>query len=189
MQCVLALFALLAGFAGSAAHAQTVRGIVTRAGAPIPGVVVQLLDSTDAPSGASISDERGVYRIIAPRAGTFRVLARRIGFAPHRTPTFVLTAGIVRDVPIELSSLAVALDTIRIRAAACVALSRTDSPVAAVWEQTKTALLATDATTSSRPLSTLLMRYQRIDRAGTVTVRTVDVQDTDSGSAPWSACR
>ncbi|MFN8804045.1 MAG: hypothetical protein ACK5ZO_17960, partial [Gemmatimonas sp.] len=47
LQRVLALFALLAGFAGSAAHAQTVRGIVTRAGAPIPGVVVQLLDSTD----------------------------------------------------------------------------------------------------------------------------------------------
>lgn len=187
LQRVLALFALLAGFAGSAARAQTVRGIVTRAGAPIPGVVVQLLDSTDAPSGASISDERGVYRIIAPRAGTFRVLARRIGFAPHRTPPFVLATGIVRDVPIELSSLAVVLDTIRIRAATCVALSRTDSPVAAVWEQTKTALLATDATTSSRPLSTLLMRYQRIDRAGTVTVRTVDVQDADSGSAPWYA--
>lgn len=184
MRRVLALFALLVG---SAAHAQTVRGVVTRAGVPMPGVVVQLLDSTDAPSGASISDERGIYRIIAPRAGTFHVLARRIGFAPHRTPTFVLTTGIARDMPIELSSLAVALDTIRIRAATCIALSRADSPVATVWEQTKTALLATDATTSSRPLSTMLMRYQQTDRAGAVTVRTVDVQDADSGSAPWYA--
>ena len=33
----------------------------------------------------------------------------------------------------------------------------------------------------------MLMRYRRIDRAGTVTVRTVDVQDADSGSAPWYA--
>lgn len=187
MRRALAIAALLTGVMSSAARAQTVRGVVTRAGAPIPGVVVQLLDSADATAGSGISDDRGVYRIVAARAGTYRLLARRVGFAPHRTAAFTLSAGIVRDVPIELSGLAIALDTIRVRAATCTVLSRADAPVAAVWEQTKTALLATDATTTSRPLSTMLMRYQQTDRAGALTVRTVDVQDADSAGVPWYA--
>lgn len=169
------------------ARAQTVRGVVTRVGVPVAGVVVQLLDSAEAVAASSISDERGVYRVVATREGTYHLLARRVGFAPTRTEAFVLRAGITRDEPIALASLAIALDTIRVRASTCTVLSRANADVSAVWEQTKTALLATDATTTTRPLSTMLMRYEQLDRAGTTTVRSVSVQDADSAGPPWYA--
>ncbi len=173
--------------ATSVVRAQSVRGVVSRGNVPVAGVVVQLIDSTDAVQFTSISDDRGVYRVLAAREGTYRLLARRVGFQPTRTATFVLRSGPAREQPIELSSLTVTLDTVRVRAAKCAVLAHADADVATVWEQTKTALLATNATTASRPLSTMLMQYQHTERAGVTTVRSVNVQDEDSTGVPWHA--
>ncbi len=70
--------------------AQVVRGTVVRDGAPVPGVVVQLLDSTSTAVARDLSDEGGAYRLLAPRPGTYRLAARRIGYAPMQTALFTL---------------------------------------------------------------------------------------------------
>lgn len=56
-----------------------------------------------------------------------------------------------------------------------------------MWEQTKTALLATDATASARPFSVMSMRFEQIDRGDGPRVRDVGILETDSAAAPWFA--
>ena len=59
----LALSAIAVG--ESAAGAQTVRGVVTARDVPMPGVVIQLVDSTSAVVARALSNDRGEFRITA----------------------------------------------------------------------------------------------------------------------------
>src|SRR5262245_42370765 len=60
-----------AAFISATASAQTVRGVVVdQSATPVPGVVVQLLDSTSRVAGRALSNERGEFRVAATRAGT-----------------------------------------------------------------------------------------------------------------------
>jgi hypothetical protein len=142
--------------------AQTVRGLVTRSGTPVSGAVVQLLDSTSAIVSRTITDDAGAYRVLAPRSGSYRLAARRVGVAPFTSAVFVLRAGETREVALSVDGVAVSLDTMKVTSQrGCVLLTTANSEVATVWEQAKTALLATEATITQRAFSAALLGYRR----------------------------
>src|SRR5580765_3553770 len=73
---------------------QTIRGVVVDQGdTPLAGVVMQLVDSASNVAGRTLSNERGEFRIVAARAGTYRVRTMRIGYRPATSDAFVLPAG------------------------------------------------------------------------------------------------
>ncbi len=170
--------------------AQSVRGVVTRSQVPIAGVVVQLLDSANAVVARTLTDELGEYRFLAPRAGTYRLDARRIGFSPLTSASFVLRDGETRVQPLSVDGIAVSLDTVRVRTnrTDCAKADAKNAEVALVWEQARTALMATDATLSGRAMSAALLKYRRtVYPDGQRTLQSMSLTDVDSALAPWTS--
>src|SRR3954469_21950902 len=91
--------------------AQTVRGVVVdQLDRPLAGVVLQLSDSTSRVFMRAITNERGEYRLTAPREGQYRVRSTRIGFHPTSTELLALTAAGEVTKRIVLASNPVVLD-------------------------------------------------------------------------------
>lgn len=169
--------------------AQTVRGLVTRTGTPVSGAVVQLLDSTSAIVSRTITDDAGAYRVLAPRPGSYRLAARRVGVAPYTSAVFVLRAGETREVALSVDGVAVSLDTMKVTSQrGCVLLTTANSEVATVWEQAKTALLATEATITQRAFSAALLGYRRefTPERGS-SLLSMSMVEIDSVAQPWSS--
>ena len=98
-----------------AAGAQVVRGTVVDATArAISGVVVALVDSSQAVVSRALTDDRGEYRVVAPRAGTYRLHTLRIGYQPTRSPLLVLSNGSVSVERLVLDGVRVTLETVRV---------------------------------------------------------------------------
>src|SRR5438045_1154664 len=77
------LFVAAACVTPALAGSQIVRGVVIdQADVPVAGVLLQLLDSTSRVVARTLSNERGEYRISAPRPGSFRIATLRIGYRP-----------------------------------------------------------------------------------------------------------
>lgn len=161
------LFPALAG-------AQSVRGVVVDQGdIPVPGVVVQLLDSTSHSAARALSNDRGEFRLAAPAAGTYRVTTLRIGYSPLTTPAFTL--GRTDDVSkrLVLSGARVALDAAKIvEKTSCRAFADSTAATYAVWEQIRAALTATQLTAASRTIATTTVAYERTLNADGRRVRT-----------------
>src|ERR1043166_757414 len=137
------------------AGAQTVRGVVVdQADAPVPGVLLQMLDSSSHVVARALTNERGEYRIAAPRAGTYRIATLRIGYRPTTLEPQRLPLGGEIERRLVLPGVRLALDTVRV-AGTSVCRGFTDSAAAtyAVWEQVRAALVATQLTAGSRPVN------------------------------------
>ena len=183
--CLLALTTL-----APALGAQSVRGVVTRGATPIPGVVVQLLDSTAAIVARTLTDDAGVYRLLAPRSGTYRLSTRRIGFAPTTSATVVLGDGESRDLPLRVDGIAISLDTVRVRSdrAKCARADADNAEVTAVWEQARTTLMATEASLVGRAISASLLNYRRTRHAdGSQELQSLSMLEADSVAQPWTS--
>ncbi|MGH7679240.1 MAG: carboxypeptidase-like regulatory domain-containing protein, partial [Gemmatimonadaceae bacterium] len=64
-------FGLLAALS-TIASAQAVRGtVVDAANAPVPGVIVMLLDFRDSVTARALTNERGEFRVAASVAGSY----------------------------------------------------------------------------------------------------------------------
>lgn len=89
------LAVVLAALVPLPAAAQLVRGtvVVEPGPAPVEGALVSLLDTTTAPRATAITGADGGFRLRAPAAGRYRVVARRIGFAPDTSPPVTVPAG------------------------------------------------------------------------------------------------
>lgn len=74
------------------ASAQEITGSVhdLRSGEPLSGVVVSLLSDAKAAISAR-TDSTGIYRIVAPVVGSYRLRVSRVGFAPIETRALKLT--------------------------------------------------------------------------------------------------
>lgn len=187
---VVGLLAVLVGALGPVTlSAQTVRGIVTRIGVPVPGVVVQLVDADATVVARTITDETGAYRLLAPRAGSYRLTTRRIGFAPTTSTAISLGAGETRIEALAIDGVAIRLDTVRVATAkGCLRLDAANSEVSAIWEQAKTALLATEATLAERTFSAALLSYRReIEPDGAQTLQSLSMTEIDSVTQPWTS--
>jgi len=127
--------------------AQVVRGSVRSRGMneAVPGTVLMLIDSANGAVARTLADEHGDFALYAPSSGKYRVRALRIGLRPFTSEAF----GLVGDTTIALQMVDLPLDlptvTTRERTQCSV---RPDSglALAALWEDAKTALLATAIT-------------------------------------------
>lgn len=171
------------------ASAQTIRGTVVDSGdRALTGVVVLLLDPAAKEIVRVLSNERGEYRLTAPRPGSYRVRTLRIGFQSVTTETIAIDAGddIVR--PIVLTGAAFALDTVRAlgRNACRVVAGDSTSVIAALWDQVRSALLATQLTLSTRTIYMTTLRYERTmdQRSQRIGAQSVDIR-ADFARQPW----
>ncbi|HEX8942308.1 MAG TPA: carboxypeptidase-like regulatory domain-containing protein [Gemmatimonadaceae bacterium] len=129
------------------ATGQVVRGSVrSRAtNAEIPGAVLVLIDSAGAAAARTLADEHGDYALYAPAPGQYRLRASRIGVRPLTSDLF----GLAGDTTMALQMIELPLDlpavTTRERTQCSI---RPDSgfALATLWEDAKTALLATAIT-------------------------------------------
>lgn len=157
------LCVLVSCFAARSALGQVVRGATSdEAGRAVAGVVVMLLDSTGKAVARAVTNERGEFAAIAPRGGTYRTRTLRVGFRPTVSERFVVGDGsTVRT--ISLSSIRVALDTVRVVDRAACRLD-VDSAAAtfSVWDQARTALTATELTAIGRGVEASTIAYDRV---------------------------
>lgn len=155
------------GALAAPAGAQTIRGtLVDHADAPVPGVLVLLIDSANSVAARALSNESGEFRTVAPTAGVYRLRTLRIGFRPVLSDAIALRSGQELTQRIVLTGAVFSLDTVRIVGrTACRAA--TDSSVAlfAVWEQARTALTAAMLTARNRVVAVTTVSYERtLDR-------------------------
>ena len=96
--------------------AQVLRGTLNDAARqPVPGASVTMLDSAGKTVGGMVTDERGVFHIAAPRAGTYTTTVRRIGFEPWTSPTISLEAGESVEIEVRMNAAPPVLATMVIR--------------------------------------------------------------------------
>lgn len=156
----------LIAFCGAAASvgAQSVRGVVVDpGGVPVPGVVVQALDTANVVTGRALTDERGQFLLVAGKPGTYTVKTLRIGFKPVASPPIALAAGEERSQRFELAGIPVTLSSVRIDGDAVCARNARDSSAAAfaAWDQVRTALAATQLTTRAGSLTITTITFER----------------------------
>lgn len=170
--------------------AQTVRGTVTdNTDRPVPGAVVALLDSTQASVVRVLTDERGTFRMIAPRAGTYRLRTARIGARPVVSAPFVLGAGETRDESVRIALISFGLDTVRVASRSVCRTRASDSTQVTfqLWEQVRTALTAAQLTAAARVVTATTAHVARVLEPGRL--RRVREQDiglrTERVTQPW----
>lgn len=148
----------------SVAPSQSVRGTVTDgSGRGVPGIVLQLLDSTGATVASTLSDEAGRYAVLAPRSGTYGVRARRIGYRPELDGPIVITAGESKDFPIALAGVRVSLEAVRVEAAAVCGKTAESADRSAfdAWDQAMSSLASALVIAGADGLEVRLLSIER----------------------------
>ncbi len=154
--CVLAL--LLPG----AARAQTVGGrVVDSASArPLSGVLVVLLDPSDAARARDLTDADGAYHLSAA-AGEYRIRTLRIGFRPFTTLPLRLAAGETVRRDLVIASTPVKLDTVRVLARNPCRARPDEGATGEIWEQARTAIAAAQLTGRAKGYEAAILTYER----------------------------
>lgn len=170
--------------------AQSVRGtVVDLGGIPVPGVVVQLVDTLDSPVARALSNERGEFVVRVMIAGSYHVRTLRIGFRPVLSDVIALAAGEEVTRRIELTGVPVALSTVRVAARSSCGRAAADTSAAtfALWEQARTAFSATEITGSSRVIDATAVVYRRVlDATGRHVLAQQSTVFSDSGAQSWT---
>lgn len=186
---ILALLALLLGSA-SALTAQTVRGTVVRStdDAPIVGVVVLLLDSTEIARARGLSDNTGRFELRAPGAGRYRIRTLRIGFTATTGAPFRLRAD--TTVRLALDQIPVQLPTVTAEERAeCRDDNRGGLATAILWDEARTAILAADITIRDLDYRFDMMLHSRkVDtRPPPLLLESVFGRVRSQGIQPWTS--
>jgi hypothetical protein len=109
----LTLLLLLA--APGASGAQVVRGeLVDSADVPVDEVLATLLDSAGGELRTARSDETGIFHLLAPHGGTYRVALTRIGYNPYTTGSLLLRDGETLVIGVRMTRRPQALSTMTI---------------------------------------------------------------------------
>ncbi len=148
----------------SGVRAQSVRGVVvSEASAPMSGVLVQLLDSNSAIAAHALSGAGGEFTLRPPRSGTFRLRTLRIGFRPVVSDPIVLAAGAEVTRRLQLNSVPISLDTVRVSDhAVCRSFGDSAAIAFQVWDQARAALTAAQLTAASQAIFTRTVVYHRV---------------------------
>jgi hypothetical protein len=184
-----AISALASASSAVKAFPQSVRGVVRDVGGvPVPGVVVQLLDSASAVRGQVLTDESGRFVVSAQRAGTFRVQSRRIGFKPVVSDPFALAMGEQSPRDFQLAGIPSGLDSVKIGGRnVCGRASQEAAATATAWEQVRTAIAAAEIASTMRMITTTVSYNRRHDEFGwRILNQSTDVQ-TEFVTQPWQS--
>ncbi len=171
--------------------AQVARGVVVdRGDNPVPGVVVQLVDSARAVVARTLSNERGEFRLLAPAEASYTIATLRIGFRPTQTGPFALRRASDIERRLILSGLSASLDTVRVSGRSVCGRAAADSAAVTfgAWEQVRAALTATELSTGANGVVATTVGYRRtLDPLGMQVRREVVDVKTDSVRQPWGS--
>lgn len=189
-------FAVLLLIAGAdQAHAQLVRGRVTErvTNAPLPGVVVEVLSDAPASSGmrlgSTLSSVDGSYAIRLPVAGSVRVTAKRIGVRRLVSEAFVVGTGETVERHLVVEALSTRLQGVTVLGlTTCSGDAREGARVAALWDEARTALYATQISLRDTLFRADVTRYVReLDPRTRGIVNETRSQSTGVVSRPFTA--
>ena len=109
---------LLCGLDAAAAHAQSIRGIVTDSvtGTPLATVRVTLISEQDAPIAVTTTDSAGAFVLVSGRAGNVRLKLQRLGYVELITATIVVGAAENVRIDLRLSAAPLSLDSMAVTA-------------------------------------------------------------------------
>lgn len=174
----------------STSLAQRLTGTVTSAGARVPGAVVLLLDRSGSVAARTVTRANGAFVVDAPSAGRYTARVLRIGHAPTLAGPYDLGAGTTSTASIALSGRIQVLPEIHVTDRTDCRV-RPDSSAAAfqIWDQARTALLAT-AITQAEPFDAQITTdAMMLDRDGKRVLS--DTSHTESGPSrqPYSSLR
>jgi hypothetical protein len=162
----IAIVASLLAFATSL-EAQVVRGVVSErvSGQRLAGVVVSVAsvpDSLGPGTRHALTDERGEFAITLPRAGSYLLSAKRIGVARYSTSVFEVRVGETKRFDITLEQFGHRLPNVAV-AATNLCLPKPDQlrTFVALWDEARTALIASELSVEDTRLSGWLSQYQR----------------------------
>lgn len=174
--------------------AQSVRGTVytQQRTTVVPGVIVVFADAAGNVAGRALSDERGTYALVLA-AGQYQVRALRVGFQPTTLPPVTVQPAGVTTVDVEISVVPVRLPLVSVRSEdVCRGQRRDGDAVAAVWEEARKALLASELSSDNAPLFAEWIEYERSLDAESRQVRSQRVRSTRTAtthafrSASWN---
>ncbi|MFP5355382.1 MAG: carboxypeptidase regulatory-like domain-containing protein, partial [Gemmatimonadota bacterium] len=170
---LLAIVLLLAVHVPQGAQAQLVRGTVREAGtgAPLAGVVVSIQrpepgrpeQGRPVPSlVATLTNAGGEYAISPNDTGRFTLTAKRIGARQFQSPTFTLARGQTHALDITLDPVRFDLPTVTVSGVTpCRARAEDRGRIAALWEEARTAISASELSLRDRLFRATMTRYQR----------------------------
>ena len=150
------------------ARAQMLRGAVRDGtGAPVLGALVELMRG-DEHVVRALSDERGIFRLVAPQGGRYDVRVLRIGYrTTQATPIDIPATGTLEH-DLLAPMVAVQLDDVQIRAEKrCIVRPEEGLQAAALWEEARKALYATELVQQTDGYRARMQHYERgYDRRG-----------------------
>src|SRR5262245_20170233 len=177
----------------TATWGQSVRGVVTDrvTTAPAFSAIVTLERVTAGQRGLEIRsvlvDERGNFALSAPSGGTFAILVRRIGSRPFRSDTMTLGPGEVRRLDIILDAVrpdvanAMTLDRVTVSSATpCRTATDHSVRIADLWDNARTALLATSISDRDSLVKRRVIRYERAREAADLAIRSERIRAFDA---------
>lgn len=170
-----AVVTILGLFLPRSATAQTVRGTVYDQARPSPAVgAIVTLERVRSPLASPeqirsvLTDESGSYAIRATENGTYRVLVRRIGSKPYRSDAFQVGASETRRLDVYLerfqatTSEYTELGRITVlRVTPCETNPSDAARIARLWDDARTALLATEISIRDSLVPRRLVRFVR----------------------------
>ncbi|HET7187352.1 MAG TPA: carboxypeptidase-like regulatory domain-containing protein [Gemmatimonadaceae bacterium] len=152
---------------GTAAQAQSVRGTITRDGMQIDGAIVLLVDSAGRFVARGASRESGAYALTADRSGRYTLRVLRIGYAPTIVGPLQLATGAVTTRNVSLTGAPVRIAELRITdRAPCQVRPDSDAVAFRLWEEARTALLATALTQREQLTMRTSVTQRLLDQAG-----------------------
>ena len=164
-----ALAAAAVASPGTVAGAQVVRVRTVEAESqrPVNGAVVSLLDAAGQRVSPVLGDAGGRAVLRAPRAGSYRVVVERVGYARWTSPAHALAAGDTVDVAAALPVRRTELAVVAVRGTTeCATEPAAGTATAMLWEEVRKALEASELTRSQQPVPLDVRRFERqLDRA------------------------
>jgi len=166
VRCTPAILALT--LALQSANAQIVRGTVRErvSGLPLPGVLVSIAAVPDSlrPGGIrhTLTNARGEYALRLSSGGNYVVSAKRIGVARRNTEVPALRDGETRRVDLELDRFEHKLPVVNVvDVNLCFRRNDQRGQIVALWDEVRTALLATGVTRQERLVTGWFSQYAR----------------------------
>jgi hypothetical protein len=145
--------------------AQVVRGTVTErlGGQPVAGVLVSVVSAADSNAVRhTLTNARGEYAIRLSSGGRYSVSAKRIGVARYTADVMTLGEGETRRLDIALDRFEHKLPIVNVHETnLCFRRSEQGQQIVALWDEVRTALIATGVTREERLLEGFLSRYVR----------------------------
>lgn len=156
----------------------------------LTGVLVSAVNEHDSTVAQGLSNTQGVRVLALPTGGTYRIVARRIGFLPVRSDPITLASGDLIPVAVSLTLPAekVLLPAISVTAMRkeCSGDDENALAAAAVWDQIRTALQSAEASRKDSLVRTRVTTFERQLSPGDVVMGASTKDLGVTGARPFS---